>query len=272
MLNSSRVVCCAALLAALPALGCAQMAEEKVAEAVVTSALQTSRNGGVGRNIAEIQQRDELGCINDPEAAAADAAARPPVGLFPATCINKVADGVHLHADFADCTGVFGRVSLSGGMDAVFEPVGDCRMHADITDSGDFTANDRALDYEADADILYEDGYRDVDWAAHWEGTTRRGREVEQRSSLNVLVDDETNCLDIVGSTQGRVDEWEFSTTIQDLSICPDACPTAGLVEAELEGKLRDRSISVEFDGANVAYEQGWTGREFEVEMVCGPE
>jgi hypothetical protein len=254
-------------------LGCAEVLEEKAAAAVVTSALQTSRNGGVGRNLTEMEQPYERnGCIDDPAEAAADAAARPSVGLFPATCITKTADGAHLHADFDGCTGVFGRVTMVGGMDAVFEPAGECRMHASITDSGDFTANDRPLDYEADADILYRDGYRDVDWAAHWEGTTRRGRHVEQSSSLNVLVDTDTNCLDLVGTTRGRVDEWEFSTVIDDLSICPDACPTSGVVEATLEGRRKDRTLSVEFDGSNTAYVTGWTGREFELEMVCGGE
>lgn len=272
MFETPRAMCCAALLVSLPALGCAQVVEEKVAEAVVTSALQTSRNGGVGRTITEIQQRDDEGCIDDPVAAAADAAARPPVGLFPASCLVKEADGVHLHADFDGCTGVFGRVSLHGGMDAVFESSGECRMHADIVDSGDFTANERPLDYEAQADIRYHDSYRDVDWSAHWEGTTRRGKDVEQTSSLNVRVDEESTCLDIVGSTHGRVDRWDFGTVIEDLTICPDQCPSSGMVEATLEGELRDRRITVEFDGSSVAYVTGWTGREFEVDMVCGPD
>lgn len=264
----------ALLLTAGPAIiGCAPMVEEKVAEAVVTSALETSRNGGVGRSITELHQPHEQGCVQDPVAAAADAAARPPVGLFPDGCLQKTAEGPWLHADFDRCTGVFGRVELSGGMDALFEPAAsDCLVHADITDRGDFTANERPLDYEAAADIRYEDGHRDVDWAAHWRGTTRRGRHVEQSSSLNVLVDEQTSCLDIVGSTEGRVGPYEFATTIDGLTICPEACPASGEVWAELRGKLRDRSITVIFDGSNLAIVEGWTGRTFEVEMVCSPE
>lgn len=266
-----RTLTALALLLALPLAGCAQIVEEKVATAVVTSTLQTSRNEGAGRFVAELEQRDEEGCINDPVAAAADAAARPAVGLFPASCLTKQASGETIHAEFDDCTGVFGRVTLRGGMDAVFESTGSCRIHADIDDSGDFTANGKPLDYHAEADVLYRDGYRDIDWHADWEGTTRRGRHVEQRSSLNVLAEEETNCLDIVGTTEGRVDRWDFGTTIEELTICPSACPTSGRVEAQLEGEYRDRSLTIEFDGSDRAWVKGWTGREFEVEMVCGP-
>jgi hypothetical protein len=269
-MNHLRMLPAAALaLLALP--GCTGTLEEEVADAVVASALETGNTGPQGRFIIDARPAQADACLADAAAAAADAAARPVVGLYPAECLTKTADGVELHGEFDGCTGPFGRVTLQGGMDATFSPLADCRMHADVADSGDFTANDRPLDYSAQADITYRDGGRDVEWTAHWTGTTRRGRDIEHDSSLDVQADDATGCLAVAGTTSGHVDEWQFGTTIDGLRICPEACPEAGVVEATLEGKNRDRTIRVEFDGSNVAQVTGWTGREFEVEMVCGP-
>ena len=134
------------------------------------------------------------------------------------------------------------------------------------------TANDRPLDYSAQADIAFEDGSWDVAWSAHWIGSTKRGREVEQVSTLQVLVDDRTSCRTIDGTTQGHVDEHEFHTEVSGLAICPDACPSAGSVVATLEGTRRDRTLRVDFDGSSVARVTGWSGSEYEIDMVCSGE
>jgi len=43
-------------------------------------------------------------------------------------------------------------------------------------------------------------------------------------------------------------------------------------VEGTLQGKLRDRTMRIDFDGSNVAKVTGWCGSEYEVEMVCSGE
>ncbi|MBW2454637.1 MAG: hypothetical protein JRI68_09005 [Deltaproteobacteria bacterium] len=260
--------CCAVVCLATTALtGCVLDVEEEFAIAVVTSALETPKKQTAGREIAEALSDD---CNLSAAEAAAEAAGRPTVGLFPAGCADKVADGADVHVQFAGCTGVFGRVEINGGLDASLEVTGECRLRADIVDSGDLTANGRDLAYEATADIEVLEGARDVAWNAHWIGTTRRGREIEQTSELQVLVDHPTSCLAIDGTAQGHVGEYDYGITIDELAICPEACPAAGFVEAHWEGRWKDRRITVEFDGSNVAHVVGWSGREFEVEMVCG--
>jgi len=262
-LRSCVVVC----LAASSLTGCVVDLEEEFATAVVTSALETPKKQTAGREIAEALSED---CDLTAEAAAAEAAGRPTVGLYPAGCAEKVAEGADVHVRFAGCTGVFGRVELNGGLDASLEVTGECLLRADIADTGDLTTNGRALRYEATADIEVLDGARDVAWNAHWSGTTRRGRTIEQTSELQVLVDHPTSCLAIDGTAKGHVDEYDYGISIAELAICPDACPSAGFIEAYWEGRWKDRSITVEFDGSNVAQVVGWSGREFEVEMVCG--
>ena len=113
--------------AAVALTGCGQTLEERVATAVVTSALETTRNGGAARQLVELEERDANGCITDPAAAAADAASRPPNGLFPEGCLAKTAEGSTLYAQFNGCTGVFGKVQTIGN--------GCCRRSVGPVDS-----------------------------------------------------------------------------------------------------------------------------------------
>ena len=268
-MSHAHLLCYFALGSVSLLAGCGHPLEEEVASAVVTSALETNRNGGTGNLVVQLRQPAADACLSDPVAAAADAASRPAVGLYPVDCLQKTADGSTVHAEFNSCTGPFGRITLLGGVDAAFQPAADCKLHADVNDSGDLTANGRPLEYSAGAEIAFADGSWDVAWSAHWTGTTKRGRTVEQTSSLQVLVDDQSSCRTIDGTTQGHVDDWEFDTAIDGLAICPDACPAAGSVVANLKGKLRDRTMRVDFDGSSVARVTGWSGTEYQVDMVC---
>ena len=168
--------------------------------------------------------------------------------------------------------GPFGRVTLAGGVDATFQNAGECRLHVDIVDSGDLTANGHDLLYTATADVTLLEHEREVDWHASFQGTTWRGKPIRQTSDLDVVVDGSTNCRDIVGAARGRVGNHDYRTTIESLYICPGECPSSGKVSAFVTGRWRDRSIAVHFDGSNQAKVTGWTGREFEVETVCGAD
>jgi hypothetical protein len=162
-------------------------------------------------------------------------------------------------------------VRLNGGLDAILEPADECGLHAEIVDSGDLEANGRPLDYEASAQVKFREGFRDVDWRARFSGTTKRGRSIRQSSKLTVEVEEATSCRTLSGDIDGRVGKRiDYSANIDALAVCPDACPSAGVVHATLEGRLRDRTLTVRFDGSNVAHVTGWTGREFDVDLTCG--
>jgi len=249
-------------------VGCQRMQEQALAEAAISSTLQTSQRGGTGKTVIDGMDPEQDACPVDPAAAAARAASRPS-HLYPETCTVKTSDGANLHVTFNDCTGPFGRVHLNGGVNAVFSPAASCAVHAEIEDDGTLTGNGNAIDYGASADIVTKPGHRDVTWAAHWTTVTKRGRHVEQQSSLNILVDDATDCLDIVGTTNGHVDEYPFGTVIDGLVVCPGKCPSAGTVTASFDGKYRDVEITIRFDGSSTAHVTGKRGRQFDVEMVC---
>lgn len=249
--------------------GCGQLIEEELAEASVESALQTSRSAGTGKVV--IDGVDTASCLT-PESAAAEAAARPTVGLYPSSCAEKTADGASVHVELSDCTGAFGRVHLRGGVDAKFSGETCDAVHAEIVDSGDLTGNERPIDYSASADIKVRDALRDVAWSGHWTATTRRDKEVEQTSDLSVVVDTTNDCLTIGGTTSGHVGELDVDATLEGLTVCPEACPSAGTVTVHADGRWKERSLTIDFDGSNTASVKTASGRSFEVEMVCNDD
>ena len=250
--------------------GCAAADEHEAAEAAVASTLQASRSGAVGQIAAQSLTRESTATA--PTACQAAASDLPPVGLYPQGCAVKTCANDRLHVEFTDCTGPFGRVHLFGGLDATFSKpaAGDGLIHADVKDDGALTANGRRLAYAAGADITVEDGARDITWTAHWSGTTKRGYAVTHDSSLDIRVDTKTDCHDIAGTTHGEVSGREMHTVIDGVVVCPDKCPSAGAVTVTRSGWLRDRTITIRFDGTDKAHVTGSRRHgDFDVQMVC---
>lgn len=248
--------------------GCAVDIEKEFATAAVTSSLESARNQNAAREAVE-----SYDCNITAEDAVREAAERPVVGLYPETCVTKVPDGDALRVTYDGCTGAFGKADISGGIDALVEVSGECKLFADIEDTGDLTNHGRQFDYAATADVTVSEGLRDVDWRASWSGETKRGRTIEQSSELRVIVDDASSCRDISGTAEGVVDgEYPYDISVADFTMCPGACPSKGTVVAQWQGHRKEREVTVDFDGSDVAVVTGWSGRTFEVPMVCGDD
>ena len=176
-----------------------------------------------------------------------------------------------MHAEYDHCTGPFGYGDLSGGLDARITVTGQCMPRAEISDSGDLSNHGNSFSYSATADVKVLPGERDVKWNASWKGTTLGGKTIEQTSNLTALIDVASSCRDIDGTADGKIDGAPYSLDIDDLSICPDECPSKGTVMAQWDNARKDREMKVEFDGSNVAKVTGWSGRVFQIEMICSP-
>ena len=246
--------------------GCVNF-DQELAEASVSSALSTPKNTRMTRNAGEHLVID--GCL-DPAAAAAEAAKQPTAGLYPDGCVEKTADGAALHVEYNDCTGPFGYVHLAGGVDAKLSEKSCDVLHAVVEDSGDLTANDQAVEYTASADIRVDGELRLLDYTGDWASTTRRGEDVVVTADLDIVVDRGTACVEVSGTSKGHVGEHEFDATTEGYKVCPDACPSAGRAEVNIE-LYRDRTITVEFDGSDVAKVKV-DGEAHDVKMVCAGE
>ncbi|MDX2054025.1 MAG: hypothetical protein SFV15_16615 [Polyangiaceae bacterium] len=251
---------------ALPLAGCSGAADEEIANAVITSALQSDNNGEVGDVVADSPSPE---CENDPNVWASKAAARPQVFLNPVGCATKTATGAALHIDFNQCTGPFGRMLLAGGVDAKFSNGSSCEAHVEVADSGNLTSNGNPLNYKASGDIRLISGQRSTTWHSEIIGTSRRGKPLQMSSDRSVVLNEVSHCVDVMGTSTGTVGGRSFSTNIESLSVCPGKCPSAGVLRAHIDGRFRDRTLEVRFDGSKHAQVTGINGDEFTVEMQC---
>lgn len=210
-------------------------------------------------------------CVDDPAAVAAAAARRPSVALMPSSCVQKTAEGSHVHVELDGCRGRFGRSTLDGGLDAELTRTAACQLHVDVAGNDDLVANGHPLDYAASADVALVGGGQKLDWHAEWSGVTPKGRDISQETDLNVLADGATSCVDVTGAAHGDVDGHGYDLSIDGLHVCPDLCPSTGTVHATLDGRRRDWTLTVQFDGSTRAHVEGWSGREFDVAMACTP-
>jgi hypothetical protein len=254
---------CFPVLALALSLAACGPSEDEFASAIVTSALQSPQ----AQELSDDVVHSPCGMLTA-EHAAAEAAARPAALLYPESCVEKTAEDATVHVAFDGCTGPFGRMKLDGSVDAVFEVTGECRLRADIHDTG-LTGNGRPLEYQATADIEVLDGFHDIDWNAHVSGTTRRGRSIEQVSAMHVVLDRTTNCRTLEGETDGNVNGFEYDWGVTGMTVCPGQCPSSGVVKAAWHRGRRERNFRVDFDGSSVARVTLPSGDTKDIAMVC---
>jgi hypothetical protein len=247
-------------------VGCAADDQEEIASASTTSALQSSQNGSLSHTTFAL---DPTG-ICDARQAAAAAAASPVLGMYPEGCATKTVVGARVHLQLDDCAGPFGKVHVSGGIDATFAEGKTCGYFTASFHGGpDLTANGRALKYDGTADIHVEDGKRIVALTDTAAGTTKRGRDFTRTATLSVAIDDVAGCEDIDGSAHGTIGPWEVDGTISGFHVCDGRCPTSGSLKAVKHGALADKTLTISFDGSDDAHVTGWRGRKFNVPLAC---
>ena len=257
-----------ALLSVVSTCGCNQQDdEEDLAIASTSSALSAAHGSGLGHIALE---HLDVSLLADPETACRSGAAIPPTMLYPASCVTKTCTGQRMHIELSDCTGPAGKKHLTGGIDATFARKDGGGLAVTLADSGNLPGNGRPIDYKASADVADGGaGQLAITWTARWSGHTKRGRAIEHTSTLNVVADKATSCLDIVGTISGDVGPVDVAGTIDGLAICPGKCPTAGVVNITKSKRLRSRTMSISFDGSDKAHVQSDKRGAFDVDLVC---
>ncbi len=252
------------VLSAVPFVACSSAdEEEEVAASTATSALVTSDNGSI---TAEISLGSEDGQLSA-EKAALRIAERPMRRLEPAGCATKSREGNTVHMVMKGCATRRGR-TMDGTIDAVFEDDG-AAVRVTVHGGADLTANGQPLAYDATATVTPSAAGRDIVWHARASGTTKRGRAFTRESDVSVAIDGAARCATINGASHGTVGGRELETTITDLYACEEGCPTRGEVVSSMHGPLKDRTMTVHFDGTPQAKVKGFKGRMFNLSLAC---
>lgn len=251
------------------ATGC-MPSEEDIATGAAASAIKSSRNAGETQRWVQAVKPNVCA---DPATVAAGFAAEPNVGLYPADCATKVADGAVVHMTYHDCTGAFGETHLNGSLDTTFTAGDACDdVKASVKDDGDLTGNGRPIEYGASADVKIKGDERDVAYKSEWAADTWAGRAKGQ-DDLAVVQDVSTFCLNVGGTSHATVAGYTFDSQLEGIEVCPDACPKAGsLAIHAANGVGGNAQITITFDGTDTAHAVGSSGKKFDIHLVCSGE
>ncbi|MCC6554037.1 MAG: hypothetical protein IT372_13595 [Polyangiaceae bacterium] len=256
------------LLLAASLTGCLRKqddeADQQLAEDAAALSWEGSKSSGLGRAVlSPVQAAD----TQDADTAASSYETRPVAGFYPAGCVSSTRSGASVHVQFDDCTGPFGLVHLSGGIDAAFS-LRDGTLHAELVDSGDLTVQGNPVDYAASTDITIDAAGYVLAWNASWDGTTGGGEPFAHDSDLDIAADPDTGCVTLGGTSSGSVSDRGMDSVIEGYSVCPAECPSAGRITST--GKKSGRTVVVEFDGSTRAQVTLPSGDVVEVPLVCG--
>jgi hypothetical protein len=268
--TSSSLPFLAALFVLAPTEGCAREDEddEEEASATTTSALQAQSQAGLTEGVVDT----EGSLAPDPEEAARKVLEFPTRGLLPEGCATKTREANVVTLKLANCTGPFGKVVVNGSLVATFSRAAQDLLHVAMVSAEGTVASGKPLTYKADADVRFEGGQRFLTYAGRSSGTTARGRSFARQTDLSIVADVTTHCASIDGVSKGTVGRYEVDLTIQGFKGCRDACPTAGLARATVDGPLiKDASVEVTFDGSDRARVKidARRKRELTVTMDC---
>ena len=267
-MNGKRAWLGAAVAAAMTvtADGCGRFnADEENANEGVESAEMSLTEGTV---IASGSEDDATSCgITTAAELAAAAAARGAARFQPAGCATVSVSGTTLTYRLDDCTGRLGLVHVTGTLVAQLTDGSD---GVDITVSGTgLKANRATLDLNATA-VLGSDGAKcKLVVNTQGSGTTAGGNTFTRTGTYTVERDPTTACVSLDGQWQLDLSTGRTrSTTASGLARCAGGCPAAGgqIVHTGLAG----RTVTVTFDGSDVASWTSSTGRSGTVDLACG--
>jgi hypothetical protein len=196
-----------------------------------------------------------------------------PSALWPSGCVTRARDAADpraAHLTFHGCSGPFGMLDLKGSETVVFSEEEDGALVAQIHGEA-LTANGKPIAFAATAEITFDGAVRHVNWQGAWTHENGQGTGIEHSSELSVDVDTATGCRTVNGNAKTHVGAREVDTTITDLVTCenPDgeeACPEG---KATHTSAKMQRSVTLEFDGSDLAAVTAPSGISWDVTLVC---
>jgi hypothetical protein len=210
--------------------------------------------------------------VADPQMAAQQLAGQ--TALWPAGCVTRAKDPANplvVHVTFSDCTGPFGLVHLNGEELVTLSPGEGGALHV-VMSSVNLTANGKPINHSATADVTFAGDMRNVAWQGSWDRTNDKGVTVQHTSDLTIAVDTAAGCSTANGTAQTSVGARGVDTTITGYKLCRDAttgevgCPTGTVTHT---GKVSGKTVTISFDGSDMAEVTGPAGATFEVPLVC---
>lgn len=231
-----------------------------------TESLSTSLIGGDGTSLNLASATDLV--TREGELAPANLGDGAKAFFRPAGCLTVTQDTANKSAKyaFADCTGPYGIVHITGEIDVTFSSLGPTQLTVNYAATG-LKINRHVIDWSATANVTANGMARDMVWDGKFNGTTAHGRAFSRTNHKEYKWTQGQACLTVSGSSDGTVTGHELKTDVIDFSVCKGGCPEAGS-----EIRVTDVSVSkvydVKYDATGATY-TGPEGRSIHFTPLC---
>lgn len=188
-------------------------------------------------------------------------AAHAPQRFSPSGCVTVAQTGASVALTFAGCTGPRGLRQIDGKLTV---DVTGAAGAIELTGSAkDLQIGGASIDIDASATYTVAGAGASLAVATHSAGTGPLGRAIEHDGEYTVTWT--ASCVALKGAWSTEIGEAGRSTTA-DLMRCEGKCPTGSLTRDTFAG----RTITVSFDGTEVATWTTSRGRSGTVQLACG--
>jgi len=256
--------------AALALVGCGRAnTDEEDAQDAVDTTESTSNESA----LIEISTTDSMtsSCSFTSEEVADAALGRFKANVKDSSCVVATRDGNAVDYALTNCSGKWGRLSVTGTVHIVYTANSDCSVDAVATGTG-IKVNKATVDLNATAHYSKDAaGLETIVVNTHSKGGGENV-QLDHSGSYTVTRDDASDCRTLDGnwSTQWSAARGSAttSTVASGLKRCADACPAAGGT-VEHDGVL-GRKVTLSFDGSAVAKWVSNRGKSGTVNLPCG--
>jgi hypothetical protein len=251
---------------------------------LVGSSLVACMNRGQGTNVdsaeSAVDSSDSVGSESDLLVATVDGSET--TGALPATgeqvaariaaniatrwlggCATVSATGGNVVVHYNDCTGPRGLIHVTGELDLTIsvDASGTITVHAT---SSDLQVNRADLVIDATATYEVTGSEHTLTVSTNGSGTGPRGNAIEHQGNYTVEWDSTSMCGSLMGTWHTDLGALERANDV-NLTRCVNACPSGTMTHHFLGGA----SLTVTFDGTNVATWSASTGASGTVNLLC---
>lgn len=182
--------------------------------------------------------------------------------FLPAGCAVATESGLTVKVTFSNCTGPRGLREINGEVDfTISAGTGgaiDVAAHA-----ADLQVGAATMSFDSTAAYTVSGSTKSLAVVTHGEGTGPLGNQIIHDGDYTATWD--ATCVSVDGSWSTEVGEKSRSTTASVMK-CQNACPTGTITRDTFLG----RTITITFDGTNVATWETSAGRSGTVSLPCG--
>jgi hypothetical protein len=263
MSNGSRTTLTTLALATitLAAPACGMDLDESAASEAADSSEITANEGALVASGAD-DAATPLTAADLAGGATARAAAR----FQPAGCATVTVSGDTVTTVLDDCTGRFGLLHVTGTLVSVFSDAAD-GVHV-VTTAQDLAVNRATLNVNASAVITEAAGVRTLVVTTDGSGTGPRGHSFTRNGTYTITRNLSTSCVSLDGSWQLSAAGLSRMTTVSGLVRCDGMCPADG--GTIVHTGFRGRTVTLTFDGTDIASWSSTTGRTGTIDLTCG--